>query len=99
MILSYHLKIVQEFDLAPFRLCGHSRESRGVCFQHISIVLGIDWYLNIRDLSDMLEVSLSAEQNTKTTSRVGVLELVSNTQGIVSDNFRKQGHTEQQWRV
>ena len=46
---------------------------------------------------DMLEVSLSAKHNTKTTSNVGVLELVSNTQGIISTNFRKWGHTEKQW--
>ncbi|ETW80539.1 hypothetical protein HETIRDRAFT_319612 [Heterobasidion irregulare TC 32-1] len=35
-----------------------------------------------------LEVALSAEHNTKTTSKAGVLELVSDTQGIVSDDFR-----------
>ena len=45
---------------------------------------------------DMLEVSLSAKHNTKTTSSIGVLELVSDTQGIISTNFRKQEHTEKQ---
>ena len=39
---------------------------------------------NYKLSADMLEASLGAEHNTKTTSSAGVLELVSNTQGIVS---------------
>ena len=49
--------------------------------------------------SDILEVSLSAKHNTKITSSTEVLELVSNTQGIVSHYFRRQGCTEKQWGV
>ena len=43
----------------------------------------------------MLEVALSAEHNTKTTSSAGVLELVSNTQGIISYDLRKREYTEE----
>ena len=42
---------------------------------------------NYKLSADMLEASLGAEHNTKTTSSAGVLDLVSNTQGIVSYNL------------
>ena len=45
----------------------------------------------------MLEVALSAEHNTKTTLQAGVLELVSDTQGIVSLNFRNRERIEESW--
>ena len=41
----------------------------------------------------MLEVVLSAKHNTKTTSNAGVLELVSDIQGIISEDFRNQWRT------